>query len=174
VKPRVNELDVINTKEHIKSQLTTLSVEQLQAIGHLMTGKNDREVAETVGVSRETITRWRLYHPAFQAELNRRRAEMRFVSRESLLQLIPQVIDALSDVINDFENPNRWKVAIEILKLIELPKTLIKNPGPQDPEEIIIKLAEGKQFDDLLSTVKPDGFEYDRTLEELEKKLRKD
>ena len=174
MKPGVNEFDVINTKKHMKSQLMKLSIEQLQAIDQLMMGKNDREVAEAVGVSRETITRWRLYHPAFQAELNRRRTELWNISRDSILQLIPQAIDALSDAINDFENPNRWKVAIEILKLIELPKTLIKNPGPQDPEEIITKLAEGKQYDGLLSTMKPNGFDYDMTLEDLGKKLEKD
>jgi len=174
VKPSRNKLDGINTKEHIKSQLLKLSVEQAQAIDQLMTGKNDREVAEAIGVRRETITRWRLYHPAFQAELNRRRAEVWNNSRESMLQLIPQVIEALSDAINDHENQNRWRVAIEILKLIDLPQTLVKNPGPQDPEEIIIKMAEGKQFDDLLSSFKPNGFDYDRVLEELEKKIEMD
>jgi len=42
-----------------------LSVEQLNAIDLLVTGKTDQEVADLVGVSRSTVTFWRLYNPTF-------------------------------------------------------------------------------------------------------------
>ena len=53
-----------------------LSIEQLNAIDLLATGKSDREVAEVVGVSRQTVCAWRLYDPYFRAELNKRRNEL--------------------------------------------------------------------------------------------------
>ena len=39
----------------------------------LVIGKTDQEVAEAVGKSRQTVCVWRLYHPIFRAELNKRR-----------------------------------------------------------------------------------------------------
>lgn len=52
-----------------------LTIEQLNAIDVLITGKSDQAVADAVGVSRPTVTSWRLYDPYFQAELNKRRRE---------------------------------------------------------------------------------------------------
>lgn len=48
-----------------------LSVQQLNAVELLILGKSDREVAEQVGVTRQTVSGWRLHDPFFQAELNR-------------------------------------------------------------------------------------------------------
>jgi len=53
-----------------------LTQEQENALGLLLTGLCDREVAEQVGVARETVTRWRNENPYFEAELNRRRQEL--------------------------------------------------------------------------------------------------
>ena len=50
-----------------------LSVEQLNAIDVLVQGRTDQETAETVGVARETVTRWRNDNPHFAAQLNRQR-----------------------------------------------------------------------------------------------------
>jgi hypothetical protein len=52
-----------------------LTPRQLAAIDLLTAGCSDAKTAATVGVVRETVTRWRLYHPAFQAELDRHREE---------------------------------------------------------------------------------------------------
>ena len=50
-----------------------LSVEQLNAIDILVQGRTDQETAETIGVARETVTRWRNDNPHFAAQLNRQR-----------------------------------------------------------------------------------------------------
>src|SRR5882724_4191154 len=47
-----------------------LSIEQQNAIGLLILGKSDKEVAEAVGVNRTTIWEWRTAHPIFMAPLN--------------------------------------------------------------------------------------------------------
>jgi DNA-binding NarL/FixJ family response regulator len=52
-----------------------LTPEQLNAIDLLIFGKTDKEVAETIGVGRNTISKW--YKNAFfVAELNARREEL--------------------------------------------------------------------------------------------------
>lgn len=53
-----------------------LTARQQNAIELLVTGHSDAAVAERVKVTRVTVTRWRLYHLTFQAELNRRRQEV--------------------------------------------------------------------------------------------------
>jgi hypothetical protein len=55
-----------------RSQAPKLTPEQLNAIDLLILGKTDREVAEIVGVRRETITKWHK-NPFFMAELNIKR-----------------------------------------------------------------------------------------------------
>src|SRR5688500_13203893 len=52
-----------------------LSVAQLNAVDLLVTGTGDREVAEAVGVTRQTVCGWRNHDPAFVAALNARRLE---------------------------------------------------------------------------------------------------
>ena len=65
------------------------TVEQLNAIDHLVHGATDQETAEAVGVHRVTVTRWRNYDVVFQAELNRRRREVWQVSTDRLRALLP-------------------------------------------------------------------------------------
>ena len=67
-----------------------LSIEQENAIDLLLQGKSDREVAEAVGVSRQTVTEWRNGNALFAAELNRRRREVWGGQTERLRQLIAQ------------------------------------------------------------------------------------
>jgi len=50
-----------------RSEAPKLTPEQLNAIDLLILGKTDREVAEIVGVRRETITKWHK-NPFFSAE----------------------------------------------------------------------------------------------------------
>jgi len=53
-----------------KPTFKPLSIEQQNAIGLLILGKSDKEVAEAVGVNRTTIWEWRTAHPIFMAPLN--------------------------------------------------------------------------------------------------------
>lgn len=55
--------------------LRELSPAQALAVDALDAGRTHQEAAEAAGVNRVTVTRWVHHHPAFQAELNRRRFE---------------------------------------------------------------------------------------------------
>lgn len=53
-----------------------LSFKQKMAIDLLLQGLSDREVADKIGVRRETVNVWRNHNPAFQSELERARREL--------------------------------------------------------------------------------------------------
>jgi hypothetical protein len=129
------------TKSHTPLHTITLSVVQENAIDALVTGKNDTETAELVGVDRTTITRWRLYSPHFQAALNVRRAEVWSVGAARLQALLPKAIDVLAEYLEDEDNfpQERFKAALELLRLVPLGRMSI---GPTDPDEIVRERVE--------------------------------
>jgi len=55
--------------------LLELNPSQVAAIEILDGGGTHQEAADAAGVNRVTVTRWARHHPAFIAELNRRRVE---------------------------------------------------------------------------------------------------
>ena len=95
-----------------------LSIEQQNAIDMLVLGKSDREVAEAVGVSRQTVCGWRLYHPQFQAELNLRRRAVWGAAVDKLRSLVPKSLEILERELDRADDPA--KIALGILKLAGL------------------------------------------------------
>lgn len=113
-----------------------LSVEQQNAIDLLVTGKTDQEVAEAVGVARQTVCGWRLYHPVFRAELNKRRKEVWGASADKLRSLLPKALKAIEEELESGEN--RLKVALEVVKMAGIQ---VNNVGPTDPDAIVAEEA---------------------------------
>lgn len=96
----------------------SLSIEQQNAIDMLVLGKTDREVAEAVGVSRQTVCGWRLYHPQFQAGLNLRRQAIWGTAVDKLRSLVPKSLEILERELDQADEPA--KIALGILKLAGL------------------------------------------------------
>src|SRR6267378_671420 len=69
-----------------------LTVEQRNAIDLLILGQTDHAVAATVGVARETVSRWRL-NPYFVATLNQQRQALWSTAHERLRSLVHRAID---------------------------------------------------------------------------------
>ena len=53
-----------------------LSVEQERALELIILGQNDREVAESLSIARQTVHKWRNYNPLFVANLNAIRQDL--------------------------------------------------------------------------------------------------
>jgi len=92
----------------------TLSPSQELAIDALLTGKRDRQVAEIVGVTRQTVNEWRNKTPLFVEELARRRREMFAETHKRLQILSEKAIDVLEANL-ECDNP---KVAVQAAQLI--------------------------------------------------------
>src|SRR5262249_3277585 len=112
-----------------------LSAQQQAAVELLAAGKTDKQAAETLRLPAERVAKWRLYDPVFQAALNACRAEVWQASINRLLSMIPQALDTLAEELNRADNPDRCKVALDILRLAKLPN--IAPQGPGDPETIV-------------------------------------
>jgi hypothetical protein len=100
--------------------IKALSIQQRNAIDLFLTGKNDRQVAEFVGVERVTVNNWRNRKPEFIEELNRRRHELFEGEMDRLRSLISSSVDALTECINSPDERVKLTAANSLLKLIGL------------------------------------------------------
>ena len=117
-----------------------LSIEQVNAIEHLSQGKSDRAVAETVGVSRQTVWEWRNHDPLFIAELNRQRIELWSEARHRLKSLANRALDVVETHL-DSDDP---KAALAAAKYVLQGTQLLGEielhiEGPTTPEDVILE-----------------------------------
>jgi len=119
-------------KSNEKSQ--NLTDKQRLAINLIVRGKNDGVVASEVGVTRETVNRWKHEHACFQAELNSERYGLWDKSTRDLEELSAKAVEVLKA---ELEGENRLKAAVHVLKALGMYGHKDNMPsGPTDPEEI--------------------------------------
>ncbi len=135
-----------------------LSVEQENAIDLLVAGTSDRETAEAIGVSRQTVCGWRNHHPIFIAALNASRLETWGASSDRLRALLPKALDCLEGAITG-EAPD-WKAAAKIVELAGLDRQGAGVPnlgpssiGPTDPEAVVDAEAKKRRRDPLADII---------------------
>ena len=129
-----------------------LSANQQRAIELAMAGNKDQEVAEAVGVTRETVCRWR-HQPEFRAALNAYRKEVFGATRERLRDLATEAVEALAEGLAD-ENPKvRVQAAVHILKAAKLYGERLPPIGPTTAEAVIAAEKQG-DLDDLLANLR--------------------
>jgi len=97
-----------------ESDTPELSPSQYLAIEAILSGKRDRQVAELVGVTRQTVNEWRNKNPLFADELARRRHEMFAETHKRLQTLSEKAIDVLEANL-DCDDP---KAAIRAAELV--------------------------------------------------------
>lgn len=118
----------VYTRQH--SERPTLP--QLSAIDLLVVGKTDTETAALLSLNRTTVTKWRMYDPVFQAELNLRRVQVWQGASERLRSLIPKAVDVIGQ---ELDNPEtRFKAALELFRLVP---PCFAPIGPTDPEQVL-------------------------------------
>ncbi len=161
-------------------KIRQLSQEQQNAIEHLLQGKSDRAVSETVGVARQTVWEWRNRDPLFIAELNRQRSEMWKEARERLKTLANRALDVVESQLDSGDPKSSLAAAKYILQGTRLMgDTDLPSSGPMTPEGVILEklrkearmelLAQGKGRDPF----KIDMFGIDDEVEDLAKRRLK-
>jgi len=104
----------MSTNQHTANRRQyRLSLTQRKAIDLLLSGKNDREVAEQLGVGRSTVARWRLQDPKFQLALDRRRAEVWPTANDFIPSLLPTALASMSEQLR--VGPNRGRLALDFV-----------------------------------------------------------
>ena len=158
------------TKSNESSQQpigNSLSIEQRNAIDILVQGTSDLLAAEAVGVTRETVTRWRNTNPNFAAELNKQRQLIWGANHDRLRSLTGKAVDAIEAALDSGDS----KVAVDVLKAVALYGNVEPPSGPTDPELVLwLKAKEWAEAEFLKkgpSTNAADIFTWDENLAKL-------
>jgi hypothetical protein len=112
-----------------------LTAQQQAAVELLAVGKTDKEAARTLKLPSDSVAKWRMHDPVFQAALNACRAEAWRAGIDRLRSMLPQALNTLSEELDRTDNPERCKIALDILRLAKL--SGIAPEGPEDPERIV-------------------------------------
>ena len=139
-----------------RSEAPKLTPEQLNAIDLLILGKTDREVAEAVGVRRETVTKWHK-NPFFSAELSVRREELWVEAKLRLKALAIEAVNVLNRGLSSADEKVTIASAVHILKTVGLYGEAKQDFGPDTPEEMIWKQTVERKTRNYMA-VRPDAF----------------
>jgi len=169
-------------------KIRQLSIEQENAIEHLLQGQSDKAAAEAVGVSRQTVWEWRNHDVLFIAELNRQRFEMWQEARERLKSLANRALDVV-ELQLDSDDP---KAALAAAKYVLqgtrlLGETELHVGGPTTPEGMLLpdlraeahkelahKIVKRESLDDILFRSEGNEAEIEKEIEALaQSKLKK-
>jgi transposase len=133
-----------------------LSIEQANALEHLLQGQSDRAVAEVVGVARQTIWEWRNNDPLFIAELNRQRSEMWTEARERLKSLANRALDVVEMHLDSDDPKASLAAAKYILQGTRLlGDTDLPMGGPMTPEGVLLAELRTDARQELAATEGP-------------------
>ncbi len=130
----------------------TLTPQQETAVDLLAVGTTVTSAAESVGISRQTVSEWLNHHFGFRAALNRRREELWASITDRLRAVVPKAIDALEREIDT--GAARVTAAVHVLKACALYGTP-QSIGATDAEELatIEREEEADRFQRRLQTL---------------------
>jgi hypothetical protein len=135
-----------------------LSPEQLNAIDLLILGKTDKEVAETIGVGRNTISKWHK-NAFFIAELNVKREELWADAKLRLKSLAYESVNILTNGLHSSDEKIAITSAVHVLKTVGLYDGEWKNSirTPKTAEEVVWDQTV-KRYTRDYAQVRPDAF----------------
>jgi hypothetical protein len=118
VQPESGEIVVRSPATPRASQrVKPLTQTQQCAVELLILGHGDQSVAAELSIHRVTVTGWRLYHPAFRAELARRRQEVWGAAAEKFRGLLDKALSEIGSQLQDANPDVRFRAARAILSL---------------------------------------------------------
>jgi Homeodomain-like domain len=128
--------------------LYELNPRQELAIDLVLEGKTDGEIAEAVGVTRPTVNLWRNRHPAFIAEMNRRRQSLAAGRLAKLETLTDEVMSATIDLVQQ----RQPAVVVALAKLL-VPgmSSSSVSAGTTDSREVLAQNAARDPIEGLLA-----------------------
>ena len=110
--------------------MESFNAQQQQTLGLLATGLRIEEIAETLGVHRSTIWRWR-QDPEFIARWNQILTDTREEQTRSLLELQQEAIEALRVCLRSENDMVRLRASLSVLEKVEN-----LSVGATDTEEV--------------------------------------
>ena len=93
-----------------------LSGPQQKAINLFLAGMNDTEVAEELGLARQTVNKWRNKNQNFGAKLEQQQRELNKESRQQLSGLVSRSVEVLGQSLESENERIRQSTAVHVLK----------------------------------------------------------
>lgn len=143
-----------------------MTATKYKAIDLLLQGKSDREVAEEIGVARQTVTNWRNRNVYFRAEYNVALQAMRDAGASKAQKLHTLALDILLEELEKTKSPD---LALEILNRARIKP--IEERIPQSESDAVLMIsnvATKKSLDEM------DIFNNGPSTEEIMKALEND
>ncbi len=114
-----------------------LKESQVVAATMLVSGQSGASVAEKLGVTPETVSRWR-QQPEFEAFCNQMLNDTATAATNQLRGLVIKALAALEASMEDPDVPPRYRIeaAFRVLALCGLDKVSLRG-GAEDPDEVI-------------------------------------
>lgn len=127
-----------------------LNAKQEQAAILLSTGLSGSAVAMQVGITAETISRWKL-SPDFLAAINAHQKERVSVAREKLRELAQKAVSTIDGLMDSKSEGIRLKAAVSLLKLtnMDTPSQMFSGIGPDNAIDILLDMqlqVQAEQF----------------------------
>lgn len=94
-----------------------LNMKQEQAISLMMMGKSDTEIGEAVGVSRESVWRWRNENADFMEAARKRRENLVARHTEELHDLLGEALKVVKESLRSGDARTKLRVALQLLKM---------------------------------------------------------
>jgi hypothetical protein len=123
--------------------LYELNPRQLQAIDLLLAGQRVHQVADAVGVTPRTITRWKNAQPEFMAEYNRRVAAHSSVTAARLRNMVDRALDQLETVMSSRDTKLKTSVSLRILSTM-ISRNLAHQHGPTQCADVIADFVKAR------------------------------
>jgi hypothetical protein len=117
--------------EAVNENPLLLDEKQRVAIDLMLTGATLSSVAQSVGIGRKTLYRWRTEDTAFQAELARRRSEILDSSVDRFRDLLGKSMDLIESHLRDPYTITALRAARTLLSMSGVSKIAV--PKPQSP-----------------------------------------
>ncbi len=96
-----------------------LSPQQASAVDLMVGGACDADVARTLGLHRSTISRWRQFHPAVVAELNRHRDSTLEAAADRLRRTTQRALDIIDERLAAIDRPDlQLRASVCLLRMI--------------------------------------------------------
>jgi hypothetical protein len=131
----IKEAEMANTEQHdpnSEDPFVSLSQKQLIAIEHIANGASHTKAADEAGVCRETISRWKRV-PVFEAELNRRRREVRDEMTDMVRTLDHMALQGMTERVRAGDP----KAQTDWLRMRGLHRIDTTEIGPEDADKIL-------------------------------------
>ena len=120
----------------------TINGKQEKALTLMLQGKNDVEVAKSIGVTRQTISNWRHYDTVFIDTLEEQRRVLREKHQDSINGLMEKAIEVLKTGMEDEDPKARFQAAKLVLSMAVLNESK-KGEKQQSKDEIIREYVTG-------------------------------